>query len=71
MSVWPDPVERVSALLREAGVESTVEEFAEGTPTAEAAARAAGCTTGQIVKSLVFAGDGEFALALEIGRAHV
>ena len=57
----------MSTVLREAGVESTVEEFAEGTPTAEAAAKAAGCTIGQIVKSLVFAGDGEFALALVPG----
>jgi prolyl-tRNA editing enzyme YbaK/EbsC (Cys-tRNA(Pro) deacylase) len=67
VSVWPDPVERVSIVLREAGVESTVEEFADGTPTAEEAAKAAGCTIGQIVKSLVFAGDGEFAMVLVPG----
>ena len=67
MSAWPEPVERVSAVLRDEGVESTIEEFPEGTPTAEEAARAAGCTIGQIVKSLVFAGDGEFALVLVPG----
>jgi len=54
---WPEPVERVAAHLREAKVEGRVEEFAEGTPTAEDAARAAGCALGQIVKSLVFLCD--------------
>ena len=33
---WPEPVERVIAYLREAGAEVRVEEFAEGTPTADA-----------------------------------
>jgi prolyl-tRNA editing enzyme YbaK/EbsC (Cys-tRNA(Pro) deacylase) len=51
---WPEPVERVTAYLREAGAEVRVEEFAEGTPTAKDAARAVGCELGQIVKSLVF-----------------
>ena len=51
---WPEPVERVSAFLRQMGVESRVEEFSEGTPTAADAARAVGCKLGQIVKSLVF-----------------
>ncbi len=44
--------------LREAGAEVRVEEFSDGTPTAQAAARAAGCELGQIVKSLVFDCDG-------------
>jgi prolyl-tRNA editing enzyme YbaK/EbsC (Cys-tRNA(Pro) deacylase) len=35
-----------------------VEEFKDGTPTAQAAARAVGCDLGQIVKSLVFQCDG-------------
>jgi prolyl-tRNA editing enzyme YbaK/EbsC (Cys-tRNA(Pro) deacylase) len=51
---WPEPVERVTAYLREAGAEVRVEEFPDGTPTAQAAARAVGCELGQIVKSLVF-----------------
>ena len=55
---WPDGVERVAAYLREAGVEARIEEFADGTPTAEDAARAVGCALGQIVKSLVFDCDG-------------
>jgi prolyl-tRNA editing enzyme YbaK/EbsC (Cys-tRNA(Pro) deacylase) len=56
--VWPEPVERVTAYLRDAGAEVRVEEFADGTPTAQAAARAVGCELGQIVKSLVFDCDG-------------
>ena len=36
-----------------------VEEFKDGTPTAQAAARAVGCDLGQIVKSLVFECDGK------------
>jgi len=54
---WPDPVERVTAFLRDAGAEARVEEFPEGTPTAQAAARAVGCELSQIVKSLVFECD--------------
>jgi prolyl-tRNA editing enzyme YbaK/EbsC (Cys-tRNA(Pro) deacylase) len=54
---WPEPVERVTAYLREAGAEVRVEEFPDGTPTAQAAARAVGCELGQIVKSLVFQCD--------------
>jgi prolyl-tRNA editing enzyme YbaK/EbsC (Cys-tRNA(Pro) deacylase) len=51
---WPEDVERVAAYLREGSVEARVEEFAEPTKTAEDAARAVGCSLGQIVKSLVF-----------------
>jgi prolyl-tRNA editing enzyme YbaK/EbsC (Cys-tRNA(Pro) deacylase) len=54
---WPEPVERVAGHLREAKVEARVEEFSDGTPTAEDAALAAGCALGQIVKSLVFLCD--------------
>src|SRR5439155_12602244 len=56
---WPEPVERVRAYLREPGAEVRVEEFKDGTPTAEAAARAVGCELGQIVKSLVFECNGK------------
>jgi prolyl-tRNA editing enzyme YbaK/EbsC (Cys-tRNA(Pro) deacylase) len=66
-ATWPEPVERVSAALREAGAEARVEEFAEGTPTAEDAARAAGCELRQIVKSLVFDCDGRAVLVLVPG----
>ena len=61
---WPEPVERVSAFLRQMGVEARVEEFSEGTPTAADAARAVGCKLGQIVKSLVFDCDGRWVVAL-------
>jgi Cys-tRNA(Pro) deacylase len=61
---WPEPVERVAAVLRASGVDARIEEFPEGTPTAEAAAKAAGCEPAQIVKSLVFVCDGLPVLAL-------
>jgi prolyl-tRNA editing enzyme YbaK/EbsC (Cys-tRNA(Pro) deacylase) len=54
MSDWPEPVERVVSFLRSSGAESLVEEFAEGTPTAQDAANAVGAELRQIVKSLVF-----------------
>jgi prolyl-tRNA editing enzyme YbaK/EbsC (Cys-tRNA(Pro) deacylase) len=61
---WPEPVERVTAYLREAGAEVRVEEFPDGTPTAQAAARAVGCELGQIVKSLVFQCDNRPIVAM-------
>jgi len=64
---WPEPVERVSAFLREAGAEGRIEEFPEGTPTAEDAANAVGCALGQIVKSLLFDCDGRSVVALVPG----
>jgi len=64
---WPEPVERVAAVLRDAGVDARVEEFPEGTPTADAAAKAVGCTRDQIVKSLLFVADGVPTLALVPG----
>ena len=64
---WPEPVERVSAALREAGAEARVEEFASGTPTAQDAANAVGCDLSQIVKSLVFDCDGRAVLAMVPG----
>jgi prolyl-tRNA editing enzyme YbaK/EbsC (Cys-tRNA(Pro) deacylase) len=65
--VWPEPVERVTAYLRDAGAEVRVEEFADGTPTAHAAARAVGCDLGQIVKSLLFFCEARPVLALVPG----
>lgn len=63
----PEPVERVAAFLRDAGAEARIEEFRSGTPTAEAAARAAGCSLSQIVKSLVLVCDGTPVVALVPG----
>ncbi len=68
---WPAPVERVAAVLRAARVEARIEEFAEGTPTAEDAARAVGCDASEIVKSLVFACDSRFVLAMVPGDRRV
>jgi prolyl-tRNA editing enzyme YbaK/EbsC (Cys-tRNA(Pro) deacylase) len=64
---WPQPVERVTEFLRSAGAEVRVEEFADGTPTAQAAARAVGCELSQIVKSLVFDCDGKPVVAMVPG----
>jgi prolyl-tRNA editing enzyme YbaK/EbsC (Cys-tRNA(Pro) deacylase) len=61
---WPEPVERVAAMLRERGVEARLEEFSEPTHSAREAARAVGCELEQIVKSLVFVCDGRPVLAL-------
>jgi prolyl-tRNA editing enzyme YbaK/EbsC (Cys-tRNA(Pro) deacylase) len=61
---WPEPVERVAAVLRAKGVDARLEEFADGTPTAAAAAVAVGCEVDEIVKSLVFICDGRPVLAL-------
>jgi prolyl-tRNA editing enzyme YbaK/EbsC (Cys-tRNA(Pro) deacylase) len=66
--VWPEPVERVARELRAAAVEATIQEFGEGTPTAEAAAKAIGCRLEQIVKSILFVCDGAFVLALVPGN---
>jgi Cys-tRNA(Pro) deacylase len=62
--MWPPPVQRVAAFLKEAHAEARLEEFPEGTPTAEDAARAVGVDAAQIVKSLVFVCDGRPVVAL-------
>jgi Cys-tRNA(Pro) deacylase len=65
--VWPEPVERVSAVLRAAAVEARIEQFDDGTPTARDAARAVGCELSQIVKTVVLVCDGAYVLALVPG----
>jgi prolyl-tRNA editing enzyme YbaK/EbsC (Cys-tRNA(Pro) deacylase) len=67
MTQWPEPVERVSAVLRAAAVDARVEQFGEQTPTAEDAARVIGCELDQIVKSIVLVCDGAYVLALVPG----
>lgn len=64
---WPEAVQRVTEYLREAGAEVRVEEFPEGTPTAQDAAEAVGCELGQIVKSLVFSCDNRSVVVLVPG----
>jgi len=61
---WPEPVQRVADFLRRATVESRIEEFPDGTKTAEDAARAVGCDVSQIVKSLIFVCDGKPVLVM-------
>ena len=58
---------RVIAAAREAGLEISTRRFPEGTKTAADAAAAIGVVVGQIVKSLVFAVDGEIVMALVSG----
>ena len=67
MRTWPEPVERVAAVLRHAGVDARVEEFLGGTPTAAEAAERIGCERGDIVKSLVFDCGGRSVLVLVPG----
>lgn len=54
-----------------AGLTITVVEYPEGTRTAAEAAEAVGCQVDQIVKSLVFDGDGQVVLALTSGANRV
>jgi len=60
-------VERVAAFLRDTRAEARIEEFPNGTTTAQDAARAVGCEPSQIVKSLVFLCDGLPVLVLVPG----
>ena len=71
-SIVQDPaerpnVERVRAAARAAGFEIATRRFPEGTKTAVDAATAIGVDVGQIVKSLIFAVDGELVLAYVSG----
>jgi len=66
-SSWPEAVERVAQFARDTGAEVRIEEFAEGTPTAQDAADAVGCSLAQIVKSLVLDCDGRPVVALVPG----
>ncbi|HEY0417763.1 MAG TPA: YbaK/EbsC family protein [Gaiellaceae bacterium] len=64
---WPEPVARVSDVLRAAAVDARIEQFGEGTPTARDAAKAVGCELSQIVKTIVFVCDGAYVIALVPG----
>jgi prolyl-tRNA editing enzyme YbaK/EbsC (Cys-tRNA(Pro) deacylase) len=67
VAAWPEPVQRVSSFLRDAGADARIEEFSSGTPTALEAATAVGCELDQIVKSLVLVCDGKAVVALVPG----
>ena len=60
-------VARVVAAAREKGLDIATRRFPEGTKTAQDAADAIGVAVGQIVKSLVFAVDGEVVMAYVSG----
>ena len=64
-------VDRVAAVLREAGVDAEIREFPEGTRTAPEAAAAVGCEVGQICKSLVFRVGEEPLLVVASGSNRV
>jgi prolyl-tRNA editing enzyme YbaK/EbsC (Cys-tRNA(Pro) deacylase) len=65
--VWPEPVERFAAELRAGAVEATIQEFPEGTLTAEEAARAIGCPLSVVLKAVVFVCEARTVLALVPG----
>ncbi len=54
MDEWPEPVERVAAVVRARGIDARLEEFPEGTPTAAAAARAVGCVPVPNISRVLF-----------------
>jgi len=64
---------RVKRALEEAGVAAEVLEMAEGTRTAEEAARAAGCALDQIAKSIIFHAEatGDAVLFITAGGNRV
>ena len=67
----PKSVQRVLDAAAEHGLTLELVEYPDGTRTAVDAAAAVGCDVGQIVKSLIFAVDGELLLALTSGANQV
>jgi prolyl-tRNA editing enzyme YbaK/EbsC (Cys-tRNA(Pro) deacylase) len=63
--------DRVTAVLRAAGVDAEIREFPEGTRTAPEAAAAIGCDVAQICKSLVFRVGGAPLLVIASGANRV
>lgn len=62
-----EPVDRVRTALTSLGLDAEVQRFTESTATAEEAAAAVGCETGQIIKTLFFLADGRPTIALVAG----
>jgi prolyl-tRNA editing enzyme YbaK/EbsC (Cys-tRNA(Pro) deacylase) len=58
MSQLSPAAQKIQNLLNELGYSSKVIEYADSTRTAREAAERAGCELGQIVKSLIFRGNG-------------
>lgn len=67
----PASAQRVVDAAAANGLTCELSEFPEGTRTAEEAAAAVGCSTAQIVKSMIFDADGELVLALTSGTNRV
>ena len=64
-------VQQVQAALHAGGVDVTVRQIDEATPTAAAAAEFLGCDVGAIANSLVFVADDEPILVLTSGAHRV
>lgn len=65
-------VEKINALLSEAGLPGRVQILPDAAPTAQAAADQVGCPVGAIANSLIFAtGDGEPLLVMTSGAHRV
>jgi len=71
MAELPASAQRVVDAAVAHGLTLDVVEYPDGTRTADDAANAVGCEVGQIVKSLIFAVDGELVLALTSGANRV
>ena len=54
MPEWPEPVGRVAEVLRVEAVDATIQEFPQGTPTAEQAARAPAALRSHAIALLQF-----------------
>jgi prolyl-tRNA editing enzyme YbaK/EbsC (Cys-tRNA(Pro) deacylase) len=63
--------EDLKAFIEKTGVEAEVIVLPDATPTVEAAARAVGTSTKQIVKTLVFLIDGKPVLAIACGEDRI
>jgi prolyl-tRNA editing enzyme YbaK/EbsC (Cys-tRNA(Pro) deacylase) len=64
-------IQRVLDAARQRGLAIEVRHFAEGTRTAQEAARAVGASLGQITKSMMFVADGKPVLVLTSGPNRV
>ena len=67
----PEPVLRVGAALRAAGVDVEPRMMDQNTRTAQMAADAVGCALGAIVKSIIFAHGDQLALVMMAGDRRV
>lgn len=71
MSNQASSAQKVLDAAAAAGLEITLQEYPDGTRTADDAAVAVGCEVDQIVKSMIFDAEGELVLALTSGANQV